>query len=64
MREVKDFAAQVVAPGAIPLFTGDSYINVDAKWETAGQVAVQQIYPLPATIIAVVPNYQIGDSVG
>jgi hypothetical protein len=64
MKEVKDQSAQVVASGAIPLFTGDSYINVPAQWATAGQVAVMQTYPLPANIIACVCNYVIGDTQG
>lgn len=62
MKEIKERNALINAGAAIPLFTGDSYINVPAGWDLRGQIAVQQIYPLPANVLAVVCNYIVGDT--
>ncbi len=64
MKEIKERNALVDAGSAVPLFTGDSYVLVPGDWATQGQVAVQQIYPLPATILAHVVNYSLGDMPG
>lgn len=64
MKEVKERNALVTAGSSIPLFTGDFYINLPASWDVHGQIAVQQIYPLPANILAVITNYQVGDTPG
>lgn len=62
MREVKERNALVHAGAAIPLFTGDFFVNVDADWNEKGQFAIQQSYPLPANILAVIMNYKVGDT--
>lgn len=62
MKEVKQRNALITPGSAIPLFTGDIYINVPADWDAKGQVAFQQIYPLPLNLNACVSWYQIGDS--
>lgn len=64
MKEFKERNARVHASTAIPLFTGDERILVPADWQTNGQVAIQQNYPLPANVLAVIPEYQIGDTSG
>jgi len=64
MKEVKERNALVSAGSAIPLYTGDYYINLPADWNTKGQLAIQQTYPLPANILAGIINYQKGDSIG
>lgn len=64
MIQVKERNALVTAGSAIPLYTGDSYINVPGSWDTKGQIAIQQTYPLPANVNAVVINYVIGDTSG
>jgi hypothetical protein len=46
---------------SIPLFTGDQRIIIDGGWNTEGFVCVQQDYPLPATILALIPNVTLGD---
>lgn len=61
MIPVKDIAS-LVSGSQYPLFTGDDYINVPGTWNIAGQVAIQQKYPLPANISAVIANFIIGDS--
>lgn len=52
-------------PGsAIPLATGDLRELVGGDWAKPGQVAIQQTYPLSANILAVIPEWQIGDNNG
>lgn len=52
-------------PGtAIPLYTGDLRELVAGNWAKPGQVAIQVNYPLPANILAIMPEWQIGDSKG
>jgi hypothetical protein len=62
--EIKQRNATVQAGTAIPLATGDEFINIHADWATTGQIAMQQSYPLPANILACVAYFQIGDSAG
>lgn len=64
LKEIKERNANIYAGTSIPLFTGDHYINVPADWATNGQVAIQQPYPLPMTVLALISYYQIGDSGG
>lgn len=64
MKEFKERNATIKAGSAIPLFTGDERILVPGAWAKPGQVAIQQTYPLPANILAVIPEYTMGDSNG
>lgn len=64
MKEIKQRNALVNAGSAIPLFTGDEYIIIPGGWDTKGQVAVQQTYPLPANILSIVSYYTPGDTSG
>lgn len=45
-----------------PLITGDERIITDPLWDTEGQIAIQITDPLPATILGVIPEIQIGDT--
>ena len=65
MSAVKERNALIDAGANIPLFTGDidpEYITSD--WNSKGQVAIQQINPLPANILAVIPQTSLGDPAG
>ncbi len=64
MKEFKERNATIFAGSAIPLFTGDERILVDGEWSKPGQIAVQQIYPLPANVLAVIPEFTGGDTSG
>lgn len=64
MTEIKERTNLVSAGSAIPLFTGDYFINVQASWRKNGQVAMQQVYPLPMNVAAVIPNFIGGDDNG
>lgn len=61
MNEIKDRTAFNFAGTAAPLFTGDYYKTITSGWDVKGQVAVQQIYPLPANILAIISYYDVGD---
>lgn len=62
LKEIKERNALVNAGSAIPLFTGDWFINIPANWDTSGQIAIQQNYPLPMNILAVVSYFKVGDT--
>lgn len=47
---------------AIPLQTRDERLVLSSSYNTDGQVAVQQDYPLPATILAIIPEIVLGDT--
>lgn len=61
MNEIKERTMFVNAGSAIPLYTGDYYKAITSGWDVRGQVAVQQTYPLPANILAVVSYWLDGD---
>ena len=61
MNEIKDRTMFVNAGSAVPLFTGDYFKNISSTWSVKGQVAVQQVYPLPATILSVIAYSYTGD---
>ena len=46
---------------AIDLITGDERVVMDSLWKTPGQIVVQQDDPLPCTVLALVPELQVGD---
>ena len=61
MNEIKERTMDVFAGTAVPLFTGDYYKNVSSAWSIKGQLAIQQIYPLPANIHSTVLYWNLGD---
>ena len=64
MKQFKERSANINAGSSIPLFTGDERINVPADWNTKGQVAIMQTYPLPSNVVGVITEYEIGDTSG
>lgn len=59
---IKDESNSITSGNAVPLLTDDIYLNVPGDWSEHGQVAIEQDFPLPANINAVVVNYQVGDT--
>lgn len=47
---------------AVPLRTGDVRADVSGGWRSPGQIAIQQDYPLPAQICALIPEFLPGDT--
>ena len=43
------------------LATGDERVLVDPAWNTNGRIFARQAWPLPATIVAVVPRLDVGE---
>jgi hypothetical protein len=62
--EFKDRGNDILAGEPIPLFTGDRLINITPLWTKPGQVCVQQDYPMPCNVLAVIPEVVVGDSNG
>lgn len=42
------------------LVTGDIDVIIEPQWGTSGSVCIRQSYPLPATILAVMPEIEVG----
>lgn len=61
MKEIKERNNLITAGSSIPLFTGDTRILLPGDWNEQGMLAVSQIYPLPANILAVIPEVTVGD---
>lgn len=59
MSEIKEKPTTV--GNAIPLFTGNHYKTAIGGWKEAGQIAFQQLYPLPAKILALSTYWALGD---
>lgn len=65
MTEIKERNPSQPPGTAISLYTGDTVPQtVFGGWDKQGIVNVQQSYPLPATILAVIPLYSMGDGNG
>lgn len=64
MKEFKERNALINAGAEIPLYTGDERILVPGIWDKPGQVAIQQIFPLPCNVLAVIVEYSLGDQNG
>jgi hypothetical protein len=62
MVDVPDRAAAPYNSNTIPLSTGDVRIPVTGGFDTKGQVAIQQDYPLPSNILAFIPEVLPGDT--
>ncbi len=62
LTEIKQWSpasgASVTAP---PLVSGQQRVVLDPLWQTDGSVLIQQDYPLPATVLAIIPEVEIGD---
>jgi len=62
MKPAKERTALVTAGNSIPLYTGDTYINVSGGWSEYGQVAIQNQYCLPLNVLAVIISFNMGDT--
>lgn len=46
---------------SLDLYTGDQRIIIDPSYNTHGQVCVQQDFPLPVTVLGIIPEVVAGD---
>jgi hypothetical protein len=59
LTEIKERAAENFGvPTA--LTTGDERVLIDPSWNSNGRVFVRQSYPLPATVVAIIPRMEVG----
>lgn len=61
---MKDRGNTINAGIPIPLYTGDQIINIPGNWQKPAQVSIQQSYPLPMNILALIPDVVVGDDNG
>ena len=61
MQPLEDQGIPAYQSGVMPLWTGDSRIAVPNDLGKPGQVAVQQVYPLPMSVTAIIPEELPGD---
>jgi hypothetical protein len=59
---VKEWNSIIPLGGPLPLITGDQRIVLDPLYDTGGQMWFQVDDPVPATVLAVVPEISVGDS--
>lgn len=62
--DLVEMQALMVMPGVnpMPLVTGDFREVLFSDWETNGQLCVQQDYPLPLTVLGIIPEFVRGDT--
>lgn len=62
LTQVKEMTRSNSLGMAVPLITGDQRLNFKSQWDERGQLCVQQSYPFPSTITALIPEIEIGDN--
>ena len=62
MIELKMRNSTIFAGQPVPLESDDFTLPVSGTWDPHSQVAIQQSYPLPANISAILYWYQLGDT--
>lgn len=63
MVEFKERNQQPMGSPILP-FTGDQRFNLGSDWQVDAQLCAQQINPLPATILGLIPELSVGDTPG
>ncbi|MBN9086242.1 MAG: hypothetical protein J0J01_05000 [Reyranella sp.] len=59
-QEVKQRSAETLGTALQP-FSGDWQLSVPSEWNRDGRIFVRQNYPLPATILDLIPEVSLGD---
>lgn len=63
MQEFKERDFQPMGFPILPI-TGDERILFGSQWEVDAQVCIEQVNPLPATVLGLIPEIQVGDTPG
>lgn len=60
---MKEFKERTNIPmgSAIPLKTGDERLTMFPWYTEEGQICIRQSYPLPATVLGIIPEITVGD---
>jgi hypothetical protein len=61
--EIKERSTQPYGD-PIELHTGIESLLIKPQWQVDGQLRIKQVYPLPATVLAIVPWIVVGDDSG
>lgn len=61
--EIKERGTQLYGQ-PIPLTTGDERLLIPPSWNTEGSVWIRQDNPLPCAVLAVMPEFRLGDVTG
>lgn len=61
MVEIKERTTEPMGQ-PIKLYTGDQRVPLPASYNLTGQICIQQEYPLPSTILALIPEVVVGDT--
>lgn len=61
--EIKERTNQPYAD-PVELITGIETLLIKPQWQVEGQIKIRQMYPLPATVLALTPWIEIGDDDG
>lgn len=71
LSDIPEVPRDDIPDAALPLFTGDKYVNIDDDWQnwngweaSPGMICAQQTQPLPMNVLAFIPNVALGDNVG
>jgi hypothetical protein len=64
MTPIKEFSQSQTLGSTIELVTGDEYVRTDPRWDVEGQICLEQDNPLPASVLGVVPEVEVGDNAG
>jgi hypothetical protein len=62
LSEMKERSAAVAMGSAISLFTGDESIQVNSRYAVENDICIQQDWPLPCTILGIIPDVSLGDT--
>ncbi len=52
----------LILAGGPQLYTGDAYTTVFPDWNTKGEICIEQVYPLPASVLGVIVGVTPGDT--
>jgi hypothetical protein len=57
--EAKEYSDRSLGT-ALATYTGDLLLEVPTEWDTDGRIVVEQTYPLPVTILDLIPDVNLG----
>jgi hypothetical protein len=58
--EVKQRSTETLGSPIQP-YSGDWQVTIPTEWNRGGRLFIRQSYPLPCTVLAIVPEVSVGD---
>jgi hypothetical protein len=62
LQEFKERDQTALMGDPIPAYTGDRMVLTPASYDLKAQVVIEQQWPLPAKVLALIPNVTVGDT--